>query len=233
MTIFEIGLYVQLNVASNTNTAYGAVIAIRLGLFGLGVHVVATAIAGAGIGAWLVQDRPRQSRVLVGEPRGRDRGPRVVEPRRFDPHLQVPHRPLPGSGFRDARAIPDLNAVRRLLGGPAGRPGTPDPGARGRVAAGRSTSAACGAVLDLAGAGTLPALATQGIAGRQTGWWVLSAVASAAAWLSASAEIRSSSCSAAAIASVIVRDPGAVERVEVRIRLAHRVQPLEEGAALS
>ena len=56
-----------------------------------------------------------------GEPRGCDRGPRVVEPRRFHPHLQVPHRPLPGSGFRDARAIPDLNAVRRLLGGPAGR----------------------------------------------------------------------------------------------------------------
>lgn len=65
VTVFEIGLYVQLNVASNTNTAYGAVIATRLGLFGLGVHVVATAIAGAGIGAWLVQDRPRQSRVLV------------------------------------------------------------------------------------------------------------------------------------------------------------------------
>ena len=65
VTIFEIGLYVQLNVAGNTNTAYGAVIAMRLGLFGLGVHVVATAVAGAGIGAWLAQERPRRSRVLV------------------------------------------------------------------------------------------------------------------------------------------------------------------------
>ena len=63
MTIFEIGLYVQLNVAGHTNTAYGTVIAIRLGLFGLGVHVVATAVAGAGIGAWLAQDPPRRWRV--------------------------------------------------------------------------------------------------------------------------------------------------------------------------
>ena len=46
----------QLNVAGDTNTAYEATIAMRLGLFGLGVHVVATAVADR-IGAWLAQER--------------------------------------------------------------------------------------------------------------------------------------------------------------------------------
>jgi RsiW-degrading membrane proteinase PrsW (M82 family) len=65
VTILEIAIYVQLSYVGGTNTAYGTVIAIRLGLFGLGVHVVASAIAGVGVGAWLAQDPPRRPRVLV------------------------------------------------------------------------------------------------------------------------------------------------------------------------
>lgn len=66
VTILEIALYVQLNVTAEVGSGYGSVIAIRLGLFGLGLHVVASAIAGAGVGAWLAQDPPRRPRVLVG-----------------------------------------------------------------------------------------------------------------------------------------------------------------------
>ena len=66
VTILEIALYVQLNYAGGSNTAYGTIIAIRLGLFGLGVHVVASAVAGAGVGAWLAQAPPRRPRVLIG-----------------------------------------------------------------------------------------------------------------------------------------------------------------------
>ena len=66
VAIAEAALYVQLNVAYGDSTAYGTVIPVRLALFGLGVHVVAAAIAGAGVGAWIVGDRRRRLPLLAG-----------------------------------------------------------------------------------------------------------------------------------------------------------------------
>lgn len=65
-TILEVALYSQLSYAAGTNPAYGSVLAIRLGLLGVNVHVVATALGAAGLGAWLSGGRRSRWPLVMG-----------------------------------------------------------------------------------------------------------------------------------------------------------------------
>jgi protease PrsW len=63
--VFEAAFYVQSEYAFGDGTIYGTVLAIRFGLFGLGLHVATAAFIGAGLAAAL-RNPIRRGAVILG-----------------------------------------------------------------------------------------------------------------------------------------------------------------------
>jgi RsiW-degrading membrane proteinase PrsW (M82 family) len=59
-TLLETGAYLQVGYANGGGAVYGTIIALRFGLFGLGLHATTAALLGAGLGSALSVGRGRR-----------------------------------------------------------------------------------------------------------------------------------------------------------------------------